>query len=389
MQGEFKIPGQEPQNNQQPEAPSVVDPALPSPQLSNSNPPGFILNDYQAKKRRKKLFTVLIMLLAGAFVAFVALSVWFVAQLQPLDPDAKQRRVMISPGTPLLEMSNQLKSEGIIRSSTAFHAFIRLNGLQGRLQAGTYVLSPSQSVQDIAAHLVEGKVDAFRITIVPGQNMNELRESLLSYGFSSQNIDEAFVAEYNHPLLSTKPANASLEGYVFPDTYEIQGDGSVQNLFIRAFDEFYDRIKKEQIVEKLSTKGVSLHQGITAASIIQMEVSDPEDQKKVSQVIWRRLDEKIALGMDSTSVFAAKQKGIAPSTTVIVNIDSPYNTRKNLGLPPGPIANFNFSALLAAANPAPGNYLYFVSGDDGTNYFSETLAEHEEKVARYCTDQCR
>ena len=120
------------------------------------------------------------------------------------------------------------------------------------------------------------------------------------------------------------------------------------------------------------------------ASIVQKEVSDPSDQRQVAQVFLKRLKEGTVLGSDVTFLYIAKKEGRSPS----VNDPSPYNTRKNGGLPPGPIANFHLSALQAVANPASGDFLYFVAGDDGKTYFSRTEAEHDANVAAHCKKLC-
>jgi UPF0755 protein len=135
----------------------------------------------------------------------------------------------------------------------------------------------------------------------------------------------------------------------------------------------------------LKERGMNLHQGVILASIIQQEVADPQEQKQVSQVFQKRLGAGMALESDATFVYAAKQMGVEPS----VNLDSPYNTRKVPGLTPGPIANFNFSAIEAVVAPAPGEYVYFVSGDDGKTYFANTQDEHNANIQQHCKKLCQ
>jgi len=127
-----------------------------------------------------------------------------------------------------------------------------------------------------------------------------------------------------------------------------------------------------------------LYQGITLASIIQREVSGTKDQSQVAQVFYSRLAQGTPLGSDVTYQYAAKKLGVTPSPS----LDSPYNTRKYAGLPPGPIATPGLSALQAVATPAPGDYLYFLSGDDNVTYFARTDAEHEANIQNHCHKKC-
>lgn len=389
MQQEYKIPGQEPR----PEASqhdNWLEPILPEPQNMLSPSSNGFAGNKKKTKGTKKLALTIIALLLSLVIAIAVAAGWLFSSLNPPDASAQPKRVIISQGASLAEVSRHLEQEGIIKNATAFEVYIRMKGLQGKMQAGIYTLSPSQSAQEVIEYIVAGKVESLIVTIFPGKTLAEIADDLEGYGFERAAITSALSKQYDHPLLSSKPPEASLEGYVFPDTYNLGGDGSIDNLLIRSFDKLYEEVQSNGIDKKLSDRGLSLHQGITMASIIQKEVSGPEDQKQVAQIIYKRLKDNIALGMDSTSVYAAKQRGDNNiSTGLIINIESAYNTRTNKGLPPGPIANFNLSALVAVANPAPGDFLYFVSGDDGANYFSRTLKEHEENTKKYCTQQCR
>lgn len=365
-------------------------PAVPSVANETSDPDNASQSYAAVFKKQKSTKSKMIVSAVLAFIAVIAMAlaaagVWYFLSLEPKNPQASQKRVIIQQGTTLADMASQLEREGIIKDALAFQVYIRTQGLQAKMQAGAYVLSPAQSVPDIVTTIVDGKVDAFSVTILPGLTLKELKESLLDYGFSERSIDTAFVATYDHPLLKSKPKTSSLEGYIHPDTYEIDGSGTVEDLLKRSFDELYDKVQKEQIEQKLAAQKLSLHQGIILSSIVQKEVSDTTDQKQVAQVFLKRLKEDIELGSDVTFIYAAEQLGVEPT----VGLDSPYNTRKNKGLPPGPIANFNFDALQAVASPAPGDFLYFVAGDDGKTYFGRTLEEHERNIKEHCIELCK
>ena len=165
----------------------------------------------------------------------------------------------------------------------------------------------------------------------------------------------------------------------------MQADTDPAKLFQRSMDTLYTKLQKDNLIEKFSTRKLTIHQALTMASIIQKEASDPTDQKQIAQVFFSRLDKGMKLETDPTFIYAAEKLGVPPS----VSVDSPYNTRKYPGLPPGPIGNMNYSALEAVAYPASGDFLYFVAGDDGTTHFSHTLQEHEAATAKYCKKNCQ
>lgn len=381
MQQDFKFPG-----NNRNNVPPKGDPILPAPVDGISQTPLLEINPAPRKKSQKSkvILGLLVSFVMVVIFSSVGISAWYSAQLQPKDPGAQQQKVNIAQGTALIALADQLESEGIIKNSVAFQAYVRVKGLQGELKAGAYVLSPSQSVPEIAALLAEGKVDSLTVTLVPGQTVKEIAVALEGYGFSKESIDEALSTSYNHPLLVSKPAGESLEGYIYPETYQIAGSGSVGDLLLLSFDTFYEKIQEKRVLDKLSQRKMTLHQGVTFASVVQKEVSNEDDQRQVAQVFHKRLSENMPLQSDPTFVYPAKQAGKKPT----VDIVSPYNTYLHRGLPPGPIANFNLSALLAVVEPASGDFLYFVADENGTTHYAKTLQEHNANVEKYCTAHC-
>jgi UPF0755 protein len=258
----------------------------------------------------------------------------------------------------------------------------RLPG-EGLIQAGTYNLSSALSTPQIADTLVAGDVDTSLVTIPPGLRLDQIRQELIDSGFTSEEVDRALKPKYTHPLLADKPANASLEGYVYPETLQITAESTPESVIQRSFDVFYDLIN-DSLRSQLSKQKLSFHEAIILASIIQEEVSNPSEQRTVAQVFIKRLNEGFALGADATFRYAAATTGQLASPL----LDSPYNTRIYKGLPPGPISNFSISALQAIANPTNTDYLYFVSGDDGVTRFAKTIQEHQNNVDKYCHELC-
>lgn len=337
---------------------------------------------------RKHIVLTIVGVLA---VMLIGAVVYVMSSLGAVDPGSSERvRFVISPGQTATEISQELHLEGLIKDPVVFQLYTEFTGTKSQLMAGGYMLSPSETVSQIVAHMSSGKTDEVTVTILPGFTIEQLADpeyagSLAQQGFSAKEIENALQASYNSPLLSGKPTNSSLEGYIYPETYNIMASDSLQKVLQMSFDELYEQVQKKQIEQKLQQQGLTLRQGIILASIVQKEVSNVDDQRQVAQVFLKRLKEGTVLGSDVTFMYIAEKEGRTPS----VNDESPYNTRKFGGLPPGPISNFNLSALEAVANPAPGDFLYFVAGDDGTTHFSRTEAEHIENTRKHCTTLCQ
>ena len=381
-----KIPPPPPTNNQ----PVVEQPISTSDSQTFQESAATPTPQSKRPKLSKKLRLSLIVggAVAAALVSLALL--WCIWLLGPRDSSAPTRTVNIVSGSSPSIIGDQLESKGLIRSSLAFQFYTTLTGASQKLQAGRYKLSAKMSVGDIVEHLTKGENDVFMITILPGMTLKQLadpnvKNSLADQGFSEREIETAYRANYKSPLLSTKPSGASLEGYIFPETYQLGMNDTLEGLFERTFNEFYERLQQSGALEKIAAKNLTLHQALTLASIVQKEVPDSAAQKRVAQVFERRLAIGMALGADPTYRYAAELDGQTPS----VNYDSPYNTRLYAGLPPGPIANMELSAVEAVAEPANEDYLYFVSGDDGQTHFSRTEAEHIDLTRRYCTTLCQ
>jgi UPF0755 protein len=334
---------------------------------------------------RKKALLVLGILFALILATLAGAYVWFQQQLSPVSDDSSRRvQVTIESGTAPSTIGDQLKDAGVIRSKLAFSLYTKLTNTENMLKAGAYSLQPSQSTQEIVDHIVAGKQDTFQLTFLPGDTLANNRQVFVKAGYSEAEVDAALAKQYNRPLFAGKPASADLEGYIYGETYEFTAAASVEDVLNRTFDEYEKFITENKLVAGYRAQGLSLFEGITLASIIQKEVSGSADSKQVAQVFYKRMAEGMPLGADATFVYAAKKAGRQPT----VDFPSPYNTRVNQGLPPGPISVPGTNALLAVASPAPGDFLYFVSGDDGKNYFSRTLAEHEAATRAHCIKNC-
>lgn len=317
----------------------------------------------------------------------VALGVvWYQSSLRPVDPrDDSQVRLIIKQGETASDIARNLKQARLIRSEQAFRLYSQLTGTKERLQTGAYALKRSQSIPEIIDHISTGQTDEISVTILPGKTLAEIKQVLIDDGFAEFDVTNALEKTYNHPLFKDKPSGTSLEGYIYPETYRVYASDSVESLLLKSFDEFERVLTADNVDVQLQGRGLNRYQGLTLASIVQMEVANADEQRQVAQVFLRRLSINMPLGSDVTFFYAAKQLGVEPSPS----LDSPYNTRIRAGLPPGPIATFNLSALQAVMQPAEGDYLYFVAGDDGKTYFTRTEDEHNAAIQAHCHTLCQ
>jgi UPF0755 protein len=340
------------------------------------------------KKSRKK---ILIWSLIGFFVALLltigGIFLWYTLQLAPVNSSKTDKQlVVIESGSTPTDIANLLKEKELIRNPTAFLWYSRLEGVQNLLQAGTYRLSPSESTPQIVEHLSSGRVDTFSITFLPGATLADNRKVLIGAGYDASAVDAALAKTYDSPLFAGKPTSADLEGYIYGETYSFGTDTSVEAILEHVFDEFYSVVEKNNLVAKFKAQDLTLYEGITLASIVQREASPKaDDMPQIAQVFYSRLAMDMPLGSDVTYQYIADKTGVARDP----NLDSPYNTRRYAGLPPGPISSPGEKALVAVANPASGDYLYFLSGDDDITYFGRTLEEHEANITNHCQEKCK
>ena len=395
-------PIQQPPNRQLPPLPPqrplgpVKQPPLPPiAEAPTSLPIENVEQKVKKLRKRKKWLIFIASLLALIIIAAGSLWVWYQVQLSPVDAGNTSKAVVtIAPATTPNDIATLLEKEGVIRNKTAFSWYTRLNGVQNKLQAGSYRLSPSESTAEIVDHLVKGSVDTFSITFYPGatltdkvskvENRIDVTSVLLKAGYAQEEITTALNKTYDHPLFQDKPATADLEGYVFGETYQFNSGSTVEDILTRTFDEFYKWVVQYNLVAAYKEQGLTLYQGITLASIVQRE-SGGDDKEQIAQVFYTRLAMNMQLGSDVTYQYIADKEGKARDP----NYNSPYNTRRFAGLPPGPIAVPGLSALRSVAMPAEGNYVYFLSGDDDVTYFARTLDEHEANIANHCKTKCQ
>lgn len=345
--------------------------------------------DYSLRKNRSFIKKVLIGLIVVVLVVVVASSLvvrrLYVENLKPVSSTQRAQNIEIPSGSSIKAIAIILKDKGVIRESWAFEWYIRNNDLRDKVQAGTYTLRPNQSVQEIVDVLTQGKVAKDNITILPAQRIDQIRKTLINSGFEAQAVDNALNPELykNHPALVDKPVGANLEGYLYPETFQKTATTKPEDIIRASLDEMQKQLTPD-IRNGIVRQGLTVNEGIIIASIVEQEVGNGEDRPIVAQVFLKRIKQNIQLGSDVTAFYSAYLAGAEPS----VGYDSPYNTRKYSGMPPGPISNVSKSSLEAVAKPAKTDFLFFVAGDDGKTYFSNTVEEHEALTKQHCIKLC-
>lgn len=310
---------------------------------------------------------------------------WYNYNLRPISSASSSQYFTVESGSSLHQIAVNLERANLIRSSRAFETYVRSNEYHNALQAGTYSLSQSMSVQSIVTKMVEGNVATNLLTILPAKRLDYVKGEFKDKGYSQADIDKAFRASrYNdHPALASLPQGASLEGYLYPDSYQKEANTPAGTIIEKSLDEM-SKYLTQDIKKGFAAQGLTVHEGVILASIVLQEGDDPDIQPIIAQVFLTRLKQGMLLQSDPTAFYASEVAGKEKS----LSIDSPYNTYLYEGLPPGPISNVTEDAMIAVAKPAKTDYLYFVAGDDGKVHFNHTKEQHEAATKKYCTELC-
>jgi len=273
------------------------------------------------------LISSAVLVVAGAITWLVMLK-WYNVNLRPVTDRVSEKVVVISPGESPVKIAQDLQEKGLIRNATAFNWYVTRQNVEKNLQAGTYSLSPSMSVEEIVEIFNKGLVDSSLVTIAPGLRLDQIETSLLKAGFKSEDVHDALYGDYDHPLMRFKPKDVSLEGYIFPETFSITATSTAREIIGQSFDVF-DKLLDSKLLSAIKNEKLSVNQAIILASIVQKEASDPDIQKQVAQVFLKRFRQGKPLGSDVTYIYGAAIAGKQATP----DLDSPYNTRIVVGLP--------------------------------------------------------
>ena len=306
---------------------------------------------------------------------------------------------IVESGWSLFDTSEALEESNLIKSKELFNICVLFSGSQKGLQAGTYNLNPSMSIANIAQKIITGKTVKQEITIPEGWNLRDIGWYLENKGmFQAEELFELvgfpaidysktsdlpelkdFSSDYD--FLTTKPQNLSLEGYLFPDTYEIEKDSSLEVIVKKMLLNFNTKLNQE-LRGEIEKQRKTIFDIIVMASLLEKEVRGIEDKKIVSGILWKRLENYFPLQVDATIAYITSKKTTQISITE-TKTESPYNTYKYLGLPVGPICNPGIESIEAAIYPESNEYWYYLSTPEGENIFSKTLLDHNIAKAKY------
>lgn len=352
------------------------------------------------KRSRRRFFGLSLMVSTLLAVSLFGWTLYWLLQ-SPAAGEAVS--FTIPSGATTSDIANILHEKGLIRNAAVFRYYLRAINEGDRFKAGDYTLQIGLDRREIIERLNGGRVatgESIRLTIPEGMTIRQMKERLHSkLGMDSDRFDAAAEAIVNrartnpdastYKWLAQIPQNSDLihplEGYLFPDTYEFSPDVTEQELIERLLEQTDTKLKQLPAgwEQRMADLGISLHQMLVIASIIEREVVVPEERPIVSGVLYNRLRKNMPMQSCATVQYLLpnQKKRLLYAD---LEIDSPYNTYKVKGFPPGPIANPGLAAMKAALYPENTDYLFFVTRNDGTSghYFAKTYAEHNQNISR-------
>ncbi|MGA6925169.1 MAG: endolytic transglycosylase MltG [Desulfosarcina sp.] len=329
------------------------------------------------KKLAAVLFALIVAGICTVGLLYMHLKSW---ADRPVGTAPMERLFTVVPGQGLKSTARALRQEGLISDALRFTILARLDKKDKLLKAGEYFFSTTMTPREILDQMVEGRVHLYRLTIPEGYNLVQIAAAVAAAGLESEKrfIDSARSRETARALGIQAD---TLEGYLFPDTYYFPR-GLESATIIATMVKQFKAAFKPAWEQRAAELGMTVHEVVTLASIIEKETGAPEERPLIASVFHNRLKKGMRLETDPTVIY-----GIVDFDGNIkrrhLETYTPYNTYKIKGLPPGPIASPGALAMQAALYPADTDYLYFVSKKDGTHQFSTTIKNHNAAVRKY------
>lgn len=350
----------------------------------------------QGKSKIRRIIWIGIIGLSLLLLILGGIALYAAGQLRPVKPGDDEVRVLIPQGMGSGEIAAVLEQQGVIRDGFIFKIYLRYTGQGGHFQAGEYTIKPGLTLDQIIAKLNAGdtvKEEMIQFTIPEGFTIEQIADRLSEQQFIDRHTFMELLADqppsWSSPWADEIPARDKLkhplEGYLFPETYEMKKGSTEAELLNRMLHELDRKIQElpEDWKVQLEAKKISFHQMMTIASLIEREVVVPEERPIVAGVIFNRLRVHMKLQIDATVQYAlGKQKERLFEKDL--QVDSPYNTYLHEGLPPGPIASPSLDAIKAVLYPKETNYLFYVTKKDGSqeHWFAETFKQHQENIEK-------
>ncbi len=329
---------------------------------------------------KRLAFFVLVLIIVAA-----AAGAWFYRDAdRPFKGyEGPEQFVEIAQGAGSSGIAKRLADAGVVRDVNSFRLALWLTGSGRRLQAGEYRFDQPMSARQVVARIARGDVYVRPLTFPEGLTYKQMGPLYEAKGFGPA---ASFVAAARNAALvhAVDPKATDLEGYLFPDTYTLPRRTTADQLVARMVASFTKALTPD-LVARAEARGLTVRQLVTLASIIEKETGNPDERSLVAAVYTNRLKIGMGLQCDPTVIYALERAGRYDGnlSREDLQFDSPYNTYRYAGLPPGPIASPGRASLEAAVNPANAPYLYFVSKNDGSHAFATTLDEHNRNVQQY------
>ncbi|WMM23258.1 endolytic transglycosylase MltG [Tissierella sp. MB52-C2] len=333
------------------------------------------------RKSRKRRFSVLIIFIILLSVGIFANNYYREGLLAMNPDDSSDVLIVIPSSSSVSTIANILHENKLIKSPLIFKIKVKTSNVASTLKAGEYNLSTDMDLDTIISKLVKGGKDRniVKFTIPEGYELEQMAEKLAKEGIVNE---ERFIQlssdkknfEEEFPFLKELEKGQSLEGFLFPSTYEIFAGAREEDVIEKMLHEF-EKVYEKDLASKLKELDISLNEAVTLASIVEREGKVDEERPLMSAVFYNRIKKDMMLQSCATVQYVlGERKEVL--TNEDTRIDSPYNTYINQGLPPGPIASPGEASLVAAVNPADVDYLFFVLTGDGTHTFTKTYEEH-------------
>jgi UPF0755 protein len=337
----------------------------------------------------KKLFLFVVM--AAVLVAVIGgLYIWNEVNF-PVSSSSQPATFTVAKDEGAKDIAIHLKDQGLIRNPTAFEIYAYAKRSQSGFSDGIYSLNKNMTIRDIFAVLVSSQTSPeTSITLIEGWTAKDMTDYLAEQGIvsaedfiaaASVHDSRSIITDKTYGFLSDRPAEAGLEGYLFPDTYRVFKTTTANQIVEKQLDNFGNKFT-DQMKTDATSGNMTVYQIVTLASIIEKEVRTDADRKIAAGIFYDRLNQGVALQSDATINYVTGRQSLQPNAEEL-NVDSLYNTYKYKGLPPGPICNPSLSSIMAAIYPEKSDYFYFLTKPDGTTVFSKTYEEHLQNKQKY------
>ena len=328
-------------------------------------------------------------LLAVLAVAAGGLVLYARAQLDaPASSHATVVQVEVKQGETVDQLADDLQAKGVVRSSFWFKWFARFKGLADHLHAGRFKLDTGMGASAVVQKL-EGtpEVAVKRVVLAEGLNAEQMAKRVAAAGLgisADQYLAEVRTGSFSEPFLASRPQGASLEGFLFPDTYDFPMGTTAHQVVQAQLD---DLARRAGPLLQSPPKGLTAYQLVVVASIVEREAQFDNDRPLVASAIDNRLAQGMPLQSDATVVYGLHITGREPTADEL-HVDTPYNTYLHTGLTPTPISNPGLASLQAAASPARTDYLFWVADGCGHNHYAVTAQQHEQQNQQYLDSPC-